>query len=426
MKKVTILLMVMVLASMLVFAQGGTEQKSEDVLEFWCYWDKGHPNDLWMRQIIADFEAETGIKVEYTNPGRNILLGLRPAIIAGNVPDLIDGHCIEMYPSLIEDGLLASVEDLYKGKAWNSDTAFEDLFMEGTTDQGVYEGERCFVPYCAHTSCFHYNLAEFEKRGWTIPTNWTEMFAYLDQLEAEGVAPISLDNIPIYNAYWFYWFTNRILGAGAFFDAATDPTGASWDNPGFLEAAKLVQKATTYFIEDWEGNIWPAGQIDWAQGNAVFHLDGSYVVNELFDKVEDDFTFKAFPFPMVEGGKGDYTSKEISVMGFGIPKDAKRTDLAKEFIRFALQEKYQEQLMETYYPTTLKGMDAYIPEEIHDIYEIMTADGPIHQLYDGLQAKGEWWSTIFYPLDDKLIYGEITAEEFIKELKQKTINYYAK
>lgn len=427
-KTLTMILIVLVAITQFAFANGSSETaaKSQDVLEFWCYWDKGHPNDLWMRQIIKDFEKETGIKVNYSNPGSSILLSVRPAIIDGNAPDLIDGHCIEMIASLGGEGLLLSQEDLYKGKTWDGSQTFEDQFLEGTTTQGVFNGERWFVPYCAHTSCIHYNQKEFEKRGWTEPKTWSEFTALCDKLMAEGVSPIGLDNTSTYNAYWFYWFMERICGTGKFWELATDPTGKAWDNPDVLKAAQMVTEVSKYFIKGWQGNVWPAGQIDWAQGAAVFHMDGSYIANELFDKVDDDFMFKAFPFPMVEGGKGDPRSKEISVMGFSVPKDAKHPELAKKFIQFALQPKYQIALMETYYPTTLAGLEANVPDYIKDVYAIMTSDGPVHMLYDGLQARGEWWNIVFYPVNNKLIYGNIDAETFVKTMKADTIAYLKK
>ena len=159
------LLFVIAIAFAFPLAAGGSSESDEEALEFWCYWDKGHPNDLWMRQIIDDFEKETGIKVNYSNPGANILLSVAPAIVDGNAPDLIDGHCIEMIASLGNDGLLLPLEDLYSGTTWDGSGTFESQFIEGTTTQGMYDGERWFVPYCAHTSCFHYNKAEFEKHG---------------------------------------------------------------------------------------------------------------------------------------------------------------------------------------------------------------------------------------------------------------------
>lgn len=426
-RKLTIvLLFVIAIAFAFPLAAGGSSESDEEALEFWCYWDKGHPNDLWMRQIIDDFEKETGIKVNYSNPGANILLSVAPAIVDGNAPDLIDGHCIEMIASLGNDGLLLPLEDLYSGTTWDGSGTFESQFIEGTTTQGMYDGERWFVPYCAHTSCFHYNKAEFEKRGWEIPETWDDFIAMCDELVAEGIAPIGLDNTPLYNAYWFYWFMERICGTGAFWELATDPTGAAWDNPDVLRAAQMVADVSKYFINGWMGNVWPAGQIAWAQGSAIFHLDGSYIANELFDKVDENFEFGAFPFPAIEGGKGDPASKEISVMGFAVPKDAKHPDLAKKFIQFALQPKYQISMMETYYPTTLVGLDDEIPDYIKDVYAIITSDGPVHMMYDGLQSRGEWWSTVFYPVDNDLIYGNITPEEFVSRLKADTVAYLNK
>jgi hypothetical protein len=47
--------------------------------------------------------------------------------------------------------------------------------------------------------------------------------------------------------------------------------------------------------------------------------------------------------------------------------------------------------------------------------------------YDGVQAKlPEWFTSVFYGLDDKLLFGTITPNEFIRQIKQQTINYWQK
>ena len=403
-------------------------EKLSGEFEYWCYWEKGHVNDQYIRSIIVDFEKETGIKVNITNPGRDVLNKIRPAILEGDPPDLFDGHGIEMWPALIKDELLMSTEDLYTGPTYDDSGTLQDQFFEGIGQSWAVNGVRYFVPYATHTSVIWYNKALFEEKGFEVPTNWDDLITICDQLKADGLAPFTEDNVDFYNAYYYYSFANRISGPNVFYDAAMDPTGEGWDNPELLEAAQWIEKLVKsgYFIKGWEGYVWPAGQIDFVQGKAAMLLCGSWVVNETFDKVGEDFEFGAFAFPLVSGGKGELNDVEFTTLGFGIPNEAKNSELAKEFIRFALQPEYQGKWFDTYYYPAITGLGDQAPAEIKDVVDIMESAGSTHEMYDGLQAEAEWWTTVFLPLDDKLMFGNITAEEFIESVKAGTIKFHNK
>jgi raffinose/stachyose/melibiose transport system substrate-binding protein len=425
----TFILLITLIVAFPLFAEGEKEEAAEKELEYWCYWDKGHPNDQYFRSIVSDFEKETGIKVEYSNPGRDILQKIRPAILEKNPPDIFDGHGIEMWPALIEDELLLSLEDLYKGDAYTGNTAFENILLEGLDEMWAKDGTRYYVPYTAMTSVIWYDGTMFDKHGISPPQTWGRLLDICQRFKNEGIAPFSQDGgVDFYNAYWYYWFANRIAGAEVFYDAAMDPSGKGWDNPDLLKAAQWVERLAKgdYFIDGFSGYVWPAGQIDWAQGLAAMLLCGSWVPNETFDKVSEDFEFRAFAFPMVQGGNGSYKSVEMATLGWGIPNDAKNPEAAKEFIRFAMQEKYQVKLFDVFYNPARKGLAGEAPDALRDVNRIMNEAESFHKMYDGLQAEAEWWTTVFLPLDDQLLFGKITAEEFIKQVKAGTIEYHEK
>lgn len=412
-----------------LFAAGEKKEGVAKELEYWCYWDKGHPNDQYFREIVADFEKETGVSVNYSNPGRNILLNVRPAILEGNPPDIFDGHGIEMWPALIRDEMLLPLNDLLDGDAYNENVTFKSIFLPGTVEAWMKDGTVYYVPYTNHTSVIWYNGKDFEKRGLKPPKTWEELDKICHVFMKEGIPPFSQDGgVDFYNAYWYYWFANRIAGSGVFYDAAMDPSGKGWDNPDLLKAAQWVEKLKKggYFIDGFSGYVWPAGQIDWSQGLAAMLLCGSWVANEVYDKVDSEFVFRAFPFPVVKGGKGDPGSVESATLGWGIPKDAANPDLAKQFILFAMQKKYQAKIYDVFYYPSRKGLVEQAPDEIKDIVQIMNNAKTTHKMYDGLQAEAEWWTTVFLPLDDQLIFGKIPAEEFIKQVKQGTIKFHAK
>jgi raffinose/stachyose/melibiose transport system substrate-binding protein len=421
--------LVSLLLALLIMVLCASFSIAEDQLVYWCYWDKGHPNDQYFRDIVADFTKETGIKVDFSNPGRNILLKVRPAMLEGNPPDLIDGHGIEMWPALIRDGLLVPVDDLLNGKSYQGDARFKDVFLPGIVDAWAKDGKRYYIPYSNHTSVIWYDKTDFQKRGLKPPKTWDELESICQVYKKAGVAPFSEDGgVNFYNAYWYYWFANRIAGAGAFNKAALDPSGKGWDNPGLLEAAKWLEKLAkgSYFIDGFAGYVWPAGQIDWATGNAAMLLCGSWVPNEVNDKVGPDFKFGAFAFPLVKGGKGRLDDVESTTLGWGIPKGAKHPDLAKKFIQFAMQKKYQVKWYDTLYYPAIRGLEGEAPEQIEDVVQIMSSAKVTHEMYDRLQAEAEWWTTVFLPLDDQLIFGKIAAADFIKQVKEGTIAFFKK
>lgn len=429
MRNIKLVYIALVVLLVLGVVIGVSPAKEKGVLEYWCYWDRGHPNDEYFRSIVADFEKETGVKVDFSNPGRDILLKIRPAILEGSPPDIFDGHGIEMWPALIRDDLLLPLGDLYSGKAYNGNVAFKDIFIPGAIDMWAKDGKRFYVPYTAMTSVIWYNGKDFEERGLTPPTTWSELEKICQVFRSERIAPFAQDGgVDFYNAYWYYWFANRIAGPNVFYDAAMDPTGKGWDNPDLLEAAKWVEKLAKgdYFMEGFSGYVWPAGQIDWAQGLAAMLLCGSWVANETYDKVSEDFRFRAFAFPEVEGGKGNIKDVELVTLGWGIPEEAENPDLAKKFIRFAMQEKYQVKFFEYYYNPVRKGLVNKAPDALRDVVQVLSSAESVHKMYDGLQAEAEWWTKVFLPLDEQLIFGKITAKDFIAQVKEQTIGFHKK
>jgi raffinose/stachyose/melibiose transport system substrate-binding protein len=416
----------MVLLAGLIPASYAATAKGE--FEYWSYWDEGHPNDLFMRNIVKDFEQETGINVKFLVVGRDILNKVRPALLQGNPPDLIDGHGIEMWPALIRDGLLLGLEDLYSGPGYGQDAGvkFSSIFVKGADNQWANKGIRYFVPYTNSTSVVWYNKKIFAKLGLQIPKTMTELSDVCSKLKAAGIAPFCQDGGVFYDAYFFYWASLRINGPGVALDAALDKTAKKWDNPGLLKAAEVVGKfaSQNWLIANAESNTWPAGQVDFVQGKGAMLLCGSWVANETIDKTGADFEYGAFPFPAIEGGRGDPGSVEMELLGWAIPKDAKHATEAKEFIRFAMQEKYQKQFFDIYYNPARKGLSKYAPEALKDVVGVIEHASSSHTMFDGLQAQAEWWSKVFLPLNQELLFGRLTPANFIAEIKQKQVAFY--
>ncbi len=408
-----------------------TEEAPEigGTLEVWGYWDPGVGLDLYQEQICKDFEEETGVKVTFSVAGRDILNKLMPAINEGDPPDVFEAHGDEMYP-MKETGMFLSLDDLLKEMDYGGDKTLGESLIPGSAELWSVDGTVYGIPNQIFTSMFFYDKDMFDNLGITdLPKTWDEMLEVADICKDNGIPPFSQDGgIDYYNAYWFTWFTYRIAGKGAFYEAAIDPTAEKWDNPDFLEAAKWVEKIAKgdYFIKDFDAFVFPGGQTAWEQGQGAMLLCGSWTIPYL-GTIPDTFDVKTFPFPSIDGGKGAYEAIELATMEYAVPKDAKNPEAAKQYIRFAMQKKCQQMLLgdDLMFLPARNDMDPdKASSKLSAVVNMLNNATDVFTTYDGVMAEAEYWTKVFIPADQSLIFGEITAEEFISQIKEAQVEFY--
>lgn len=408
---------------------GGDEEK---VLEYASLYTEGESYAKWFKEMGTEFEKETGIKVNFIFSGRDVLTKMKSRFIMNDPPDLIDQKFTELSAALLKDQILIQplTDFLYNSPGPEDQKSLMDIFFEDSLKIFAKDGEMYFYPLKINTSGFFYDKAMFKANGFTPPKTWDEFLKLCDDMKAKGITPLVQDgNINYYNVYYYYWLSARQLGSGKFFEAASDKTGAAWDNPDFLKVAQMVYNlgkgGKNYFQNGYEGSVWPAGQVDWAQGHEGMILMGTWVIVETQPEAKDDFDYGYFPVPAIDGGKGALTDNEISFIGAAIPKEAKHPENAKKFLLFlSKQENAQKYVEMTVSLPGRRGVD--YPVQLADVKASMDASTQFHTDYDGCLADlPEWLANVFYSVDNKLFFGQITPEEFIKELKKASIDYWA-
>lgn len=406
------------------------ESKEAGKLNYVSMWNEGEPQAEVLKVICADFEVETGTKVELEFAGRDVLTKIRSRLLMNDAPDIIDQDLSELNGALMkEESLVLPLTDFF-AEAGPEGGTMMDLFNEDVVRLYQQDDNLYYMPYSYITSGFFYDKTMFEELSLEAPDTWEEFIANNEALLDAGVAPLALDgNISFYNAYYYYWSVIRVLGKGVLYEAAGDKTGTAWDDPGFLKAAELVYEiskgAKNHFQDGYEGSNYPAGQSDWALGKSGSVLCGSWIPVETKDIADTDFKFGFYPFPMVEGGAGSNKDVEAYLIGCAIPKDAPNSEGAKELLRFMMKKEYAEK----YATDTLNisaRTDVAYPDILSDIEPVVSGAETFHLSYDGAMAMySEWFANVFYPIDNQLVFGEITPEEFITEIKDASIKYWA-
>lgn len=418
------------------------EQKQEDTkkeeekdtkkpgkINYVSMWNEGEPQAEVIKAIGEAYSQETGTEVEIEFAGRDVLTKIRSRLLMNDAPDIIGQDLSELNGALMkEDPLVLPLTDFFSEEGPESGTMM-DLFDEDVVRLYEQNGDLYYMPYSYITSGFFYDKTMFSELGLKAPGTWDEFITNNEKLKEAGVAPLALDgNISFYNAYYYYWSVVRVLGKGALYEAAGDKTGNAWDDPGFLKAAELVAEISkggkNHFQDGYEGSNYPAAQSDWALGKSGSVLCGSWIPVETKDIADADFEFGFYPYPQIDGGVGSNKDVEAYLIGCAIPMDAPNPEGAKDFLRFMMKE---ENAMK-YANETLNisaRVDVPYPSILKDIQPFVSGADSFHLSYDGAMAMySEWFANVFYPIDNQLVFGDITPEEFIEQLKAESIKYW--
>lgn len=409
-------------------AEEEAEEKEPVTITFWALWTKGEINQEVFGGIAEDYMAENpNVTVDIKWVGRDVLTKVSAALKAGvDKPDIVNQGFNRLYNSLVTEDLALCWDDYMETNAYGEDVPFKDVFLPGIFDawKSITGNKIYFIPHYVYTNLIWYDENKFEEYGITdTPKTWDELLDTCETIKEQGGDAFILDMFPEYVSFYMYWLTNRLLGPGQLLMASLDPKGASFDDPGFLTAAQKLEELVNkgYFIEGHAGYQYPAGQIDWAQGRAVFMLNGSWILVDVGENLPDEFKPRAFPFPTIDG-KGDLGDVEYYHSGFTILKDTPHPDVCVDFIKYYITEEAQRKIAEAGAAAPVrKGVPTF--KDVENVFNNATTS---HHPMDNLQAMNpEWYLKVFNPLNIELLTGSITAEEYISEIKQQTIDFWA-
>jgi raffinose/stachyose/melibiose transport system substrate-binding protein len=350
-------------------------------------------------------------------------------ILSGNVPEIVDQGGDELTGALVNDNLTYALNADLATPAFGSTTAWKDTFKPGQLETYMKGSEMHILPWWIDTTVFYYNGTFFKQKGYTPPKTWDEFLALCAKIKATGLAPLAEDGgINFYNVYYFRHFVQRILGNGALLKACADKTGNGWDDPGFLKAAKMVEQLVKqgYFIKGFEGYTYPAGQIDFVKGKAAMLLISTWLPAETKDSIPAGFEYRSFPVPTVAGGKGKTGDVELFQWSFVVMKDSAHKAEAVQLLKFWTQKKYNDQ-MATNHDAMISIKGSANPPSNPDAAKLLDVATSTSRFNDGVNsAYPEYWTTVLLPADDSLIFGKVTAEQFIAQLKKDTKAFWNK
>lgn len=222
---------------------------------------------------------------------------------------------------------------------------FADTVAAGPLAVYAYEGKQYGVAMDQGMVGFWYNKDLFAKAGIDAPpATWTELLDDVKKFKEAGITPISLgegDKWP--GHFWWVYLAIRMGGKEAF-DAAYSRQD-SFADESFVQAGEKLQEliALEPFQDGYLGLTYNDQARAIGNGEAAMELMGQWAPgvqrDESADKKGIGDKLGWFPFPMVEGGKGNAADALGGGGGWLVGKDA--PDEAITFLKYLSTKEVQ-------------------------------------------------------------------------------------
>lgn len=360
-------------------AAGGGEKV---VIRWWHITTAENQKAVWQKLADEYMAAHPNVTIEITvMENEAFKTKLTTVMQSGDPPDIFQSWGGGTMNEYAKAGLLKDITaDLdADGGAWRN------TFAAGALGVYSYEGKNYGVPWDMGMVGMWYNKALFAQAGVTPPTTWNELLEVVKKLKAAGITPIAVgagDKWPA--AFWWEYLATRVGGSSAF-GAAASRTG-SFADPAFVEAGKKLQEliALEPFQDGFLGATWGDEATAIGNGKAAMDLMGQWGPGAFADNSADGKGLGEnlgwFPFPMVEGGKGDANDAVGGGNGFAIGKNAPPE--AIDFVKYLTRAESQAQCAEVgFCIPVVKGGEVGLKDPLMITIQQSLAKAKYFQLY---------------------------------------------
>ncbi|MEN1974335.1 extracellular solute-binding protein [Cellulomonas sp. P4] len=319
---------------------GGGDGKVE--LTFWHNSTTGDGKAYWEDTVAAFEEANPNVTITIQSIQNEDMDGkLQTALNSGDAPDIFMARGGGKLADVVEAGQAMDLTDKLTDET-------KSALGEASLSAFSIDGKTYGVPTAVLPGGLYYSKDLFEQAGITeTPTTMDELNDAVDKLKDAGIQPIALgakDAWPA--AHWYYFFALRECSADTMAQAAAD---MSFDDECWTKAGQDLQDfaGTEPFNNGFlttsaqQGAGSSAGLV--ANHQAAMELMGAWdpgVIASLTPDQKPLADLGWFPFPAVDGGKGDPSAMMGGVDGFSCYVDAPAE--CADFLNFAAQKEYQE------------------------------------------------------------------------------------
>ncbi|KIF67844.1 sugar ABC transporter substrate-binding protein [Streptomyces sp. AcH 505] len=346
---------------------------------------------------------------------------IRTAVGAGQSPTLIYGWGGGVLNSYVQAGSVDDLSDLA------ADPQLKGRFLPSIAKAGTVGGKTYALPNNGVKPVMvYYNKDLFAKIGAQPPASWGELMALVPKFKKAGIAPFTVSGQAKWPLLpWLSYLMDRIGGPGVLNDILANKPDA-WSNPAVTQANEMIQQLVKAdgFVKGFASISTDSGA-DIAllyTGKAAMSLGlpATYQTIQTADpKFISDGKLGYFPFPTVEGGKGDPANVagnpsnfwSISASASAAEKAAARAYIKSDL----LNAQYAADLLSVGNVPPVANLDAQLakasdPEYFKAIYEL-ASKAPNFALSLDQALSPQQGDSVLTALQ-QIFLGEISPKKF--------------
>lgn len=303
--------------------------------------------DSAVNKVIADSVA----RFEKSNKGFEVSQQIIPndlyknrlsvCVATNQMPDVFPTWSGAMLKEYISIGQIASLSKYMEKDNYSS--RFNEKALEMVKNEYGIWGVP--VENMAIALIF-YNKEIYKSLNISPPQTYDQLLNNIKILKKNDYIPFAFANRTAWTGSMFYmYFVDRLGGESVFEDAANRQNGGSFNNEVFVKAGEMIQELVKI-------GAFPAG-FNWMDedagdsrnlmynNTAAMTLSGSWFISTLkYENPEFIDEVGVFPFPAIEGGKGN-AKNSIGSLGdnyYSVASSCKYRDEAFELIKFLIDD----------------------------------------------------------------------------------------
>lgn len=313
-------------------------------------WDqevRGGQNEQ-MEQLNAAFMEEyPNVTIERNSQSfEDLQTTLRLAISGDDAPDVVEANNSRgMMGQFVSSGQIICLDDYAEAYGW-TDRYSEDVLNYSRYSEDATEfGQGCVygLPQVGESVGIYYSKSKLEELGLEYPENWDDFASQLAEIKDQGETPLVLGNVEKWPAFHVFGVIQSAhVDAGEIRTLGFGNPGGSWDTDENVAAAGQLQEWVDagYFNDDANGADYDQVWQDFAGGEGVYLIAGSWLAPDLLEAMGDDVVFA---LPPTDG----MTSTGGTGLPFAITSASENPDVAAAYIDFITSDDAMQILADT-------------------------------------------------------------------------------
>jgi len=306
-------------------------------LTVWDQQVRGGQNEA-IEQLNAAFQdAYPNITIERdARSFEDLQRTLRLSIQGDEAPDVVQANNNRsQMGAFVEANLIRSLDSYAQAYGWDERIPAAIQSYSSYSDDGTVfgEGNLYGLPQAGELVGVWYNKAKLDQLGIEPPQTFADFEAALQTAKQAGEIPIQFGNKdPWPGIHLFGFVQNMYAGQEEIKALGYGNEGAEWTDDPNVQAAETLRQWVDagYFNEGFNGLDYDPSWQDFAQGEGVFLISGSWLLADLRDAMGDNIGF----VPPPTGETDELTVTGSTGLPFAITTASDEPDAAAAYIDF--------------------------------------------------------------------------------------------